>query len=330
MLNSPMRGKWAAGIVPRNFAWVIKGKLAVAERPGGHGGNHRPVRRMEEIIWLKQEGFDRVVSLLPSPHNLHAYSEHEVSSVHVPFGPHADPIAVFGELYPKLKEWMGRGEKLLIHQEEVSDRVMGVIGGYLLWTGMLPNVMQAINVVEQLLARQMGSPGRELVAIAARVEGSAVEPVEAPTVDHGPLPPPTRRVRRPLSLRQKAKVRSATAKKAAAKKRPAKTAAKSAAKKALAKKNAAREARERKAASRAAAKKEAAKKAAATKKAAAKKAATKTKAAAKKATAKKASAKKAPAKKSAAKKAPTKKAPAKKAPAKKASTKKASGKKSSK
>ena len=349
MLNSPMRGKWAAGIVPRNFAWVIKGKLAVAERPGGHGGNHRPVRRMEEIIWLKQEGFNRVVSLLPSPHNLHAYSEHEVASVHVPFGPHADPVMVLGELYPKLKEWMGRGEKLLIHQEEVSDRVMGVIGGYLLWTGMLPNVMQAINVVEQLLARQMGSPGRELVALAARVEGSAVEPVDAPTVDHGPLPPPQRRVRRPLSLRQKAKARSATAKKAAAKKRPVKTAAKSAAKKTLAKKNAAKEARERKAASRAAAKKEAAKKALADKKAAAKKAAAKKKAAgakktaAKKAPAKKASPKKVLAKKSAAKKAPakktatkktaTKKAPAnaaKKAPAKRAPAKKSVGKKSSK
>ena len=356
MLNSPMRGKWAAGIVPRNFAWVIKGKLAVAERPGGHGANHRPVRRMEEIIWLKQEGFTRVVSLLPSPHNLHAYSEHEVPSVHVPFGPHADPVMVLGELYPKLREWMANGDKLLIHQEEVSDRVMGVIGGYLLWTGMLPNVMQAINVVEQLMARQMGSPGRELVALATRVAGSAVAPIEAPVEDLGPLPPPKRTLRRPVSKRPKNRKQSAATRAAvAAKKSPVKTAARkqaAARRKAAAAKEAAKDVAATKAAAKAAAAKQAAakkatakktaeRKAAATKKANAEKvlakraaAARVKKAAADKAAAAKASAKaakaasKPPAKASkSTSKATTKKAPAKqtvkKAPAKPAAAKKA-------
>ena len=358
MLTSPMRGKWAAGIVPRNFAWVIKGKLAVAERPGGHGANHRPVRRMEEIIWLKQEGFSRVVSLLPSPHNLHAYSEHEVPSVHVPFGPHADPVMVLGELYPKLREWMARGDKLLIHQEEVSDRVMGVIGGYLLWTGMLPNVMQAINVVEQLMGRQMGSPGRELVALASRVAGSAVAPIEAPPEDLGPLPPPKRTLRRPVSKKPKVRKQSAATRAAvAAKKSPVKTAArkqaaarrraaaaKEAAKDVAATKAAAKQAAAKQAAAKkATAKKAAERKAAAAKKVTAEKAATKKAAAARaaerKATAKKVAAKKASAQKAAAakkaiakkaappKKAVPKRAAAKKAPAKKAATKKALTKK---
>ena len=317
MLNSPMRGKWAAGIVPRNFAWVIKGKLAVAERPGGHGANHRPVRRMEEIIWLKQEGFTRVVSLLPSPHNLHAYSEHEVPSVHVPFGPHADPVMVLGELYPKLREWLGRGDKLLIHQEEVSDRVMGVIGGYLLWTGMLPNVMQAINVVEQLLARQMGSPGRELVALASRVAGSAVEPIEAPVEDLGPLPPPKRTLRRPVSKKPKNRKQSAATRAAvAAKKSPVKTAARkqaAARRKAAAAKEAAKDVAATKAAAKAAAAKQAA-----AKKATAKKTAERKAAAAKKANAEKVLAKRAAAarvKKAAADKAAAAKASAKAAKA---------------
>ena len=327
MLTSPMRGKWAAGIVPRNFAWVIKGKLAVAERPGGHGANHRPVRRMEEIIWLKQEGFSRVVSLLPSPHNLHAYSEHEVPSVHVPFGPHADPINVLGELYPKLREWMARGDKLLIHQEEVSDRVMGVIGGYLLWTGMLPNIMQAINVVEQLMARQMGSPGRELVAIASRVPGSAVAPIEAPSEDLGPLPPPKRTLRRPVSKKPKNRKQSAATRAAvAAKKSPVKTAARkqaAARRKAAAAKEAAKDV----AATKAAAKQLAAKQAAA-KKATAKKTAERKAAAAKKVTAEKAATKKAAAARAAERKSNEKKLAAKKAAAKKAAVaKKAEAKK---
>ena len=70
-----MKGKWAQGIQPRNFAWVIKDKLAVCERPGGYGANHRRVRRQEEIIWIREQGFTCVVSLIPSPHNLHNYDE---------------------------------------------------------------------------------------------------------------------------------------------------------------------------------------------------------------------------------------------------------------
>ena len=39
-----LRGKWALGITPRNFTWILKDKLAVCERPGGYGDNHRRVR----------------------------------------------------------------------------------------------------------------------------------------------------------------------------------------------------------------------------------------------------------------------------------------------
>ena len=72
---SGMRGRWAAGIVPRNFCWIIRDTLAVSERPGGYAPNHRRVRRQEEILWLRAQGFTRVVSLLRSTHNLHAYDE---------------------------------------------------------------------------------------------------------------------------------------------------------------------------------------------------------------------------------------------------------------
>ena len=83
-----MKGKWAQGIQPRNFAWVMKGKLAVCERPGGYGANHRRVRRQEEIIWIREQGFTCVVSIIPSPHNLHNYTELDVTWRHRPFGVH--------------------------------------------------------------------------------------------------------------------------------------------------------------------------------------------------------------------------------------------------
>ena len=80
-----MKGKWAQGIQPRNFSWVVKDKLAVCERPGGYGVNHRRVRRQEEIIWIREQGFTCVISLIPSPHNLHNYDELGLPYLHRPF-----------------------------------------------------------------------------------------------------------------------------------------------------------------------------------------------------------------------------------------------------
>ena len=85
-----MRGKWATGIPPRNFVWIIKDQLAASERPGGYARTHRKIRRQEEIIWIRGQGFDRVVSLLPSSHNLHAYDELGVVWEHVPLAPLGD------------------------------------------------------------------------------------------------------------------------------------------------------------------------------------------------------------------------------------------------
>lgn len=174
-----MRGKWARGIEPRYFAWIIKGRLAVSERPGGYARNHRKVRRQEEILWLRSEEFTRVVSLLPSPHNLHAYDELGVRWSHLPFGPQDDPVVVLGELFPSLRTWMSQGERILVHQEELGDRLMGVMAGYLRWSGMVPSGPKSIAVVEKILCRQMGPAGRELVALVPLVRGAHPEPAPA-------------------------------------------------------------------------------------------------------------------------------------------------------
>ena len=103
-----MKGKWAAGIVPRNFAWIIKDRLAVSERPGGYARTHRPVRRQEEIIWIREQGFARVVSLLASPHNLHAYDELGVAWEHIPFRPpRRPPGRCWPTCSPSLRTWLG-------------------------------------------------------------------------------------------------------------------------------------------------------------------------------------------------------------------------------
>ena len=164
-----VKGKWAQGIKPRNFAWVIQERLAVCERPGGYGQNHRRVRRQEEIIWIREQGFDRVISLIPSPHNLHNYDELGLPWIHRPFGPHDDPREILSEVYPEIRDLLAAQQKLLVHEEQLGDRLSGLVAGYLLWSGMVPQGPQAITITEQILQRQLGAQGRQLVALAAEL-----------------------------------------------------------------------------------------------------------------------------------------------------------------
>ncbi|MGA2036943.1 MAG: hypothetical protein ABSH04_05090, partial [Acidimicrobiales bacterium] len=149
---------------------------------------HRRVRRQEEIIWLRVQGFGRVVSLLPSPHNLAAYDEGELAWSHFPLGPGGETAEVLANLYGQLDGWLGSGECVLVHQEELGDRVMGVVAGYLLWCHRLPGGPQAIAVTERLVGRQIGPQGRDLVAEVVAI-GSA-SPHAGRTSGQGDSPSP--------------------------------------------------------------------------------------------------------------------------------------------
>lgn len=167
-----MKGKWAQGIVPRNFAWVIKDQLAVSERLGGYGTNHRKVRRQEEIIWVREQGFSRVISLLPSPHNLHAYDELGLEWRHHPFGKHDEPAKVLVPFWQDLRQQLAAGDKVLVHHDELGDRLEGAVAGYLLYAGLVPEQPRAVAIVEHVLQRQMGPMARELAAVGARHAGT--------------------------------------------------------------------------------------------------------------------------------------------------------------
>jgi hypothetical protein len=149
-----MKGKWAQGIVPRNFAWVIKDQLAVCERIGGYGANHRKVRRQEEIIWVREQGFARIISLLPSPHNLHAYDD--IATALEPF-------------WRDLREQLGAGDRLIVHHDELGDRLQGAIAGYLVYAGLVDEVPRAVAMTEHVLHRPMGPEARDIVAVAKKL-----------------------------------------------------------------------------------------------------------------------------------------------------------------
>jgi len=165
--GKPMRGKWAQGIVPRHFAWILKERLAICERPGGYGDNHRRVRRQEEIIWLRQNGFDNVISLIPSNHNLHNYDELDMPYLHRPLEKRANMSLRLPQIYDELGVLLDDGQKLIVHGDSFDDTMLGFVGGYVVYSGLVPNVPETITVVEQMLERQLGPEARSMVAAAA-------------------------------------------------------------------------------------------------------------------------------------------------------------------
>lgn len=157
-----LRGRWALGIKPRNFRWILTDKLAVCERPGGYGDNHRRVRRQEEIIWIRENGFGCVVSIIQAPHNLHNYDELGVNYRHRPFnGDELD--AWLGHFYRELHEQLRAGTKVLIHGEEVGDRLIGVMGGYIRWSGLVDDDTGAITITERIAGRQLDPFARNVI-----------------------------------------------------------------------------------------------------------------------------------------------------------------------
>ena len=168
-----MRGKWAQGIEPRHFRWVIKDRVAVCERPGGYGDSHRKVRRQEEIIWLRQHEFDFVISLINSTHNLHNYEELGVPFHHVPFaGPSDGPLGLTRAM-ASIRDHFDAGHRIVVHREELGETVSGLMVAYLLWMGLVPDGPRAINVTEQLFERELGPNARELVTMVAKCAPSA-------------------------------------------------------------------------------------------------------------------------------------------------------------
>src|SRR3954454_15047472 len=166
---TPLRGRWAQGLEPRMFCWIVKDRLAASERPGGVARNHPKIRRQEELILLAQQGFTRVVSLLDSPHNLHAYGEAGIACEHVTLGRHDELTDRLPVIYESVARGLeSRDERILLHHEGVGGPLIGVLAGYLIYAGLVDEGPHAPLLIERLTNRELGAVGREIVAITVQ------------------------------------------------------------------------------------------------------------------------------------------------------------------
>jgi hypothetical protein len=82
---------------------------------------------------------------------------------HRPLSGADDTDAFLKVFYKELQGMLGRNQKLIIHSEEVGDRLLGIIGGYIRWSGMIDDPSQAIIITENIGGRQLDTWARELI-----------------------------------------------------------------------------------------------------------------------------------------------------------------------
>lgn len=157
-------GRMVAGLKPRGFTWVINDRLAVSDRVGGSGFQHRRVRREEEITWLVEEaGINTIISMLPSNQNLAAYRQAGIATYSVPVAGSLEAKDV-DRFFATLDSALGRSHaRVLIHRETVDDSLGGLLGGFLVKSGMVADPILALAVIQQILGRPLGPEGRSLI-----------------------------------------------------------------------------------------------------------------------------------------------------------------------
>ena len=156
-----------AGLEPRGFKWVIAGRLAISERIGGYGFQHRRVRREEEIIWLAEQGVNTVLSLMPGNQNQAAYEGATLRFFHYPIEDDLDPSDV-DQVFDVLDNAMNHpGASVLVHSELIGDLLVGLMGGYLVHSGLVQDPIVATSIIQEISGRPLGPEGRGLIPDAS-------------------------------------------------------------------------------------------------------------------------------------------------------------------
>jgi hypothetical protein len=150
------------GLEPRAFTWVISGRLAVSERIGGYRFQHRRVRREEEIAWIRRAGVNTVLSLLEGNQNVAAYEEAGIRVATVPFVD-VDRESV-EEVFAAIDSLLADPKTvLLVHRDIIDDPVAGLLAGYLVYSGRVPDPIMATAIVQEILGRPLGPEARSLI-----------------------------------------------------------------------------------------------------------------------------------------------------------------------
>ena len=112
---------------------------------------------------FRSNHFAKVVSIIGAPHNLHNYDELNLPYIHRPLTGADDIDPWLRSFYTELRDLLTGDAKVLVHAEEVGDRIIGIMGGYIRWSGLIDDPSKAIAITERIACRQLDPFARELI-----------------------------------------------------------------------------------------------------------------------------------------------------------------------
>ena len=134
---------------PQKYAWIIPGRLAVAERPGRCGRNHRRMLRAAEGAWWRAQGVTAVVSCMRSRHALAEYAE---EGLDVRWHPLRDPDQAREELRHAVaaaRELLEPGDgAVLVHCDCANEWLAGIDAALRLGLGLARTPRAALRAAE--------------------------------------------------------------------------------------------------------------------------------------------------------------------------------------
>jgi len=112
---------------PRAYAWILPGRLAVAERPGGGGSRHRRAVREAEQGWWREQGVTAIVSGMKTRHGLVEYA---LDGFTIRWHPLVDAQQAADELPRLVASVRGlldeEGRCVLVHVNRANEWLAGV------------------------------------------------------------------------------------------------------------------------------------------------------------------------------------------------------------
>ena len=155
--------KKSTGLEPGGFRWVITDRMAVSERVGGYGFQHRKVRREEEMVWLRDHGVNAIVVLLGPTQGASPYEASGMRFASLDVPPDLEPEDAF-VVFELLEDVMAdESTVVLVHRDTIDDTLAGLLAGYLIHASMLDDPIVATDVIQRILGRAIGPEGRRLI-----------------------------------------------------------------------------------------------------------------------------------------------------------------------
>lgn len=134
---------------PKRYAWIVPGRLAVAERPGRVGRSHRRELRIAEQAWWRQQGVTAIVSCMRTRHALAEYAE---DGLVVRWHPLRDPDQARQELpraVAAVRELLAADEgAVLVHCDGANEWLAAIDAALRLGLGLARTPRTALRAAE--------------------------------------------------------------------------------------------------------------------------------------------------------------------------------------